>query len=291
MPSPHRLDSGLYRFVIPVVAIEILFVAVPLAIGFYYSLHRADYFQITTFRGLDNYWMVLTSPLVIESLLATAVFSVFSLIFTFVLGFALALHLERDTRLNVFLRAVVLVPYIIAMLVGSLLLKWIFSKDAGVMHMMLGPFGFGDVSVLADPGTAMGALIFNAVWRDCAFAMILLLAGLKGVSPQLHAAARVDGASAFYRFRRITLPLLRIPIFITLVRLLIHFVNVLTFALVLTGGGPNNATQTMGLAMYRMGFVDFRLGQANALAFLVFLFNLVLIFILLRLFRERRAAL
>jgi ABC-type sugar transport system permease subunit len=64
---------------------------------------------------------------------------------------------------------------------------------------------------------------------------------------------------------------------------------VLTFALILTGGGPNNATQTMGLTMYRMGFVDYRLGQANALAFLVFLFNLVLIFVLLRLFRERKA--
>ena len=128
----------------------------------------------------------------------------------------------------------------------------------------------------------MAALVFNAVWRDSAFAMILLLAGLKGISPQLYAAARVDGASAWYRFRRITLPLLRVPILITLVRLLIHFVNVLTFALILTGGGPNNATQTMGLAMYRIGFVDFRLGQANALAILVLLFNLVLIAVLLR---------
>ena len=73
-----------------------------------------------------------------------------------------------------------------------------------------------------------------------------------------------------------------------MIRLAIHFVNVLTFALVLTGGGPNNATQTMGLTMYRMGFADFRLGPANALAILVLLFNLVLIAALLRLFRERR---
>ena len=133
-------------------------------------------------------------------------------------------------------------------------------------------------------------MIFNAVWRDSAFAMILLLAGLKSIPPQLHAAARVDGASAWYRFRRITLPLMRLPILITLVRLLIHFVNVLTFALVLTGGGPNNATQTMGLAMYRLGFIDFRIGEANALAMLVFLFNIVLIAVNVALFRERRGA-
>ncbi|MBL8669397.1 MAG: sugar ABC transporter permease, partial [Alphaproteobacteria bacterium] len=178
----------------------------------------------------------------------------------------------------------------ISMLVGSLLLKWIYTPDSGLMHMALGPIGLGGMTLLADPAGAMAALVSNAVWRDSAFAMILLMAGLKGIDPQLHAAARVDGASAWYRFRRLTLPLLRIPILITLVRLLIHFVNVLTFALILTGGGPDQATQTMGLTLYRIGFQDYRLGQANALAFLVFLFNLALIVVLVRLFRERRSA-
>jgi ABC-type sugar transport system permease subunit len=290
MPINPRSSWYPYRFVLPVLAIEILFVGVPLVIGVYYSLHRADYFQLTEFVGLRNYITVLESPVVRESLAATAIFSVFSLTLTFGVGLALALYLERDTRLHVFTRAVVLVPYTIAMLVGSLLLKWIFSKDAGIMYLALGPLGLPDISVLADPTSAMAALVYNAVWRDSAFAMILLMAGLKGIDAQLYAAARVDGASAWYRFRRITLPLLRVPILITLIRLLIHFVNVLTFALILTGGGPNNSTQTMGLTMYRMGFVDFRLGPANALAFLVLLFNLVLIFILLRLFRQRKGA-
>jgi ABC-type sugar transport system permease subunit len=279
-----------WRWVAPVLLLEAVLVLVPLCIGFWYSLHRADYFQITAFRGLQNYVQVLSSPIFVESLVATAVFSLGALFLTFVVGFSLAIRLERDTRLNVLLRAVVLVPYIIAMLVGSLLLKWIFSTDGGISQMLLGPFGLQDTAILADQRGAMGALIFNALWRDCGFAMILLMAGLKGIPFELYAAAQVDGASAWYRFRRITLPLMRIPIFITLVRLLIHFVNVLTFSLVLTGGGPNNATLTMGLTMYRMGFVDYRIGQANALALMVFLFNLVLIFALLRLFAERRGS-
>ncbi len=280
--------ASAYRYIAPLLVLELVFVFVPLCIGFYYSLHRADYFQITSFRGFANYAQVLSSPVVIESLVATAVFSLGALVLTFVVGLALAVRLEADTRLNVFLRAVVLVPYIIAMLVGSLLLKWIFSTDGGISQLLLGPFGMADTSILADARGAMGALIFNALWRDCGFAMILLMAGLKGIPLELYAAARVDGAGGWYTFRRITLPLMRIPIFITLVRLLIHFVNVLTFALVLTGGGPNNATLTMGLTMYRMGFVDYRIGQANALALLVFVFNLMLIFVLLRLFAERR---
>jgi ABC-type sugar transport system permease subunit len=226
--------------------------------------------------------------MVLNSLWVTGVFSIFALFFTFILGFALALYLERDTRLNVFLRAVVLIPYIIAMLVGSLLLKWIFGQDSGILNFALGPLGFGQTTILADPKAAMAALVFNAVWRDSAFAMILLLAGLKGIDPQLYAAARVDGAGAIMRFRTLTLPLMRTPILIATIRLAIHFVNVLTFALILTGGGPNEATQTLGLTMYRIGFVDFRIGQASAMAFMVFLFNLVLIFILLRLFREKQ---
>lgn len=289
----RRVDPDEWRafgFVAPLVLVEVLFVAVPLAIGLYYSFFRVDYFELTEFRGLGNYWRVLTSRTVITAFFATAIFSVGALVLTLTVGFALALHLERDSRWNVAVRAVALVPYVIAMLVGSLLLRWMFSRDAGLIGAALGPFGMGDATILADPQLAMAALIFNAVWRDSAFAMILLLAGLKSIPPELYAAARVDGAGAFYRFWRITVPMMRIPILITVVRLMIHFVNVLTFALILTGGGPNNATQTMGLAMYRLGFVEFRMGEANALAFLVFLFNLVLIAVNLVLFRQRRGA-
>lgn len=279
-----------WRFIGPVLALEAVLVAIPLATGVWYSLHRADYFQITAWRGLDNYWTVLQSATVQRSLVATAVFTLFSLVFTFGAGLAMALFLERDSRLAVLVRAVVLVPYVISMLVGSLLLKWLFSSDGGILPLVLSPLGLGQATILGDPDAAMAALVFNAVWRDSAFAMILLLAGLKGIDPQLHAAARIDGAGAWMRFRRLTLPLLRVPILITLVRLAIHFVNVLTYALVLTSGGPNGATQTLGLTTYTMGFVDYRIGQANALAFVVFLFNLVLIVGLLRLFRERRVA-
>lgn len=276
-----------FGFVIPLVVLEVVLVALPLILAAYYSLYRVDYFELTEFRGLGNYWRVLTSPMIVQSMFATMIFSFFALVLALTVGLGLALHLERDTRWNVFARAAVLVPYVISMLVGSLLLRWIFSKDAGITGAILGPFGLGDASILADPTNAMAALIFNGVWRDSAFAMILLLAGLKSIPASLGQAAAIDGASALYRFWRITLPLMRVPILITVIRLLIHFVNVLTFALILTGGGPNQATQTLGLSLYRLGFIDFRMGEANALAILVFLMNVVLIGINLLLFRQR----
>jgi ABC-type sugar transport system permease subunit len=275
-----------WRLLAPAIVLEATLVLGPLLIGVWYSLHNVRFFQIRAYVGWANYQRVLTSPEVLNSLWVTLVFSLGALVLTFVVGFALALWLERDGRGATAMRAVVLVPYMIAMLVGSMLLKWVFAQESGLSGLLLGPLGMGDVSILADPGTAMAALVFNAMWRDSAFAMIMLLAGLKSIPPGLHLAARVDGASAWTRFRRITLPLLRVPIVITLVRLLIHFVNILTFPLILTGGGPGNATETVVLKMFRLGFQDHVLGQANALALVVFAANLALVGVLLLLFRR-----
>ncbi|CAH1693074.1 Sugar ABC transporter permease [Hyphomicrobiales bacterium] len=277
-----------YQMLVPALVLEGAFVLAPLAIGFWYSLHNVRFFRIRSFVGVDNYWSIVTSPLVLNSLVVTVVFSVAALVLTFAIGFGLAIWLQRDTAGHVAMRAIVLVPYMIAMLVGSMLLKWIFAQESGLTPLLLGPFGYGDVSILSDPKTAMAALVYNAMWRDSAFAMIMLLAGLKSLPIQIFQAARVDGASPFYIFRRITLPLLRIPILITLVRLFIHFVNTLTFPLILTGGGPANATETVVLRMFRLGFQDNVLGQANALAVLIFAGNIILVAVLLLLFRQAK---
>ncbi len=269
-----------YRLLAPALALE------PLLVGLWYSLHSVRFFQIRRFAGLENYARILASDEVLNALWVTAIFAFFALFLTFILGFALALWLERDGRFTTVMRAVVLVPYMIAMLVGSMLLKWVFSQEGGLAPMAMGPLGLGDVSILGDPKLAMAALVYNAMWRDGAFAMIMLLAGLKAIPPELHLAARVDGAGAWMRFRRITLPLMRIPILITLIRLLVHFVNILTFPLILTGGGPSGATEVVVLKIFRLGFGDHLLGQANALALLVFLANLLLVGVLLALFRR-----
>jgi len=275
-----------YRLVGLAVLVELGFVIVPLVIGFWYSVNRVQFFQIRGFTGFDNYWRVLTSPSVANALTVTITFSVISLVLTFVIGFGLAMWLERSNRLNGIMQAVVLIPYMIAMLVGSMLLKWVFSKESGLSDLVLAPMGMGDVSILADPDTAMAALVCNAIWRDSAFAMIMLLAGLKSIPAHLQLAARVDGASAWYRFRRITLPLLQVPIFITVIRLFIHLVNTLTYPLILTGGGPGTSTETVVLKMYRLGFNDNVLGQANALAIMVFIVNIALVAVLLRFFKK-----
>jgi len=286
MLQTDRLTA--YKMLWPAVVIEAALVLTPLAVGFWYSLNNVRFFRIRNFVGLDNYLAVISSPLVLNSLIVTAVFAISALVLTFFVGFALALWLERDTSTSVLMRVVVLVPYMISMLVGSMMLKWLFANESGLAPLILAPFGVGDISILSEPKTAMAALVFNAMWRDGAFAMIMLLAALKSVPAQLFQAARVDGASTFYILRRITIPLLRIPIMITIVRLFIHFVNTLTYPLILTGGGPADATETIVLRMFRLGFQDHLLGQANALAILIFAVNVIMVAMLLALFRQAR---
>ena len=286
MLQTDRLTA--YKMLWPAVVIEAALVLTPLAVGFWYSLNNVRFFRIRNFVGLDNYLAVISSPLVLNSLIVTAVFAISALVLTFFVGFALALWLERDTSTSVLMRVIVLVPYMISMLVGSMMLKWVFANESGLAPLLLAPFGVGDISILSEPKTAMAALVFNAMWRDGAFAMIMLLAALKSVPAQLFQAARVDGASTFYILRRITIPLLRIPIMITIVRLFIHFVNTLTFPLILTGGGPADATETIVLRMFRLGFQDHLLGQANALAILIFVANVIMVAMLLGLFRQAR---
>lgn len=278
---------GPYHFVMPMLLLELLFVGVPLCFGISYSLRSARFFQAGAWIGWDNYLAVVTSASFMNSLIVTVVFTIASLVITFGVGLGLALYLERDTRFTVFIRAVVLVPYVISMMIGSMLLKWMLSEDSGLVTAIMSPLGGMEGTLLSNPTGAMSALVANAVWRDSAMAMLLLLAGLKSIPQQLYVAARIDGANGLFIFRRITLPLLRIPILITLIRLLLHFMSIFTYPLILTGGGPGNATQTLVMQSYALGFKDFNLGQANALAMMLLVFNVAVVLLLIRVFQKR----
>jgi ABC-type sugar transport system permease subunit len=280
-----------YKYLWPALVLEAAFVFAPLLLSIWYSLHKVRYFELGAMVWLGNYLDVVTHPVFLNSLLVTALFSLTALFFTFLTGFALALFLNRDGPFSVLLRTVVLIPYVIAMLVGSLLLKWLFSADAGLIAMANAYLGMSIATILADPTYAMAALVANAIWRDSAFAMIMLMAGLKSIPPSLIDAAHIDGASWWMTFRRIVLPLLKPAMLITMVRLLLHFANVLTFPLILTGGGPNNATDTVALRIFRVGFEDYDLGRANAMAILLCVFNVMAVMLLLAAFRKRNATL
>lgn len=280
-------NGTVVRLILPFVCIEFFLVILPLLTGVYYSFFDVKYFALGKFLGLRNYFSILTSTELQQSLLTTFSFTCYALAITFAIGFGMAMILQKDSLISVYMRSVIMIPYTISMLVGSMLVKWIISQDSGIIQLILSPLGLGNISILSDPGLAMMALVGNAVWRDVAFAMILLMAGLKSISDELYESARIDGAGTVAQFIYITIPLIKSIIAITIIRLSIHFVNILTYSLVLTGGAPNNATRTITLYLYKLGFEQYRFGMANALAVIMMGFNLLLIFTMLLFFREK----
>jgi len=272
---------------LPALLIEVLFVFAPLASSLYYSFRRVRFFQLQDWVGFGNYIGIVSDPIFLNALLVTTSFSLIALALTFGVGFGLALLLNRDHAASVLMRTIVLVPYVVAMLVGSLLLKWLLSTDAGLVPLAGAWIGIDVPTILGDPDYAFAALVANGVWRDSAFAMVLLLAGLRSIPPSLIAAARMDGAGPLRILVEIVVPLLRPVMIITCARLLLHFANVLTFPLILTGGGPNSATETVALRIFRVGFEDYDLGRANAMAIVLALFNIAAVAVMLVLFRKR----
>jgi ABC-type sugar transport system permease subunit len=261
----------------------------PTLYGIIISLYRVEFVQLLTFVGFKNYIDVLADPTFWNSVRVSFAFTVASVPFTMVSGLALALLANQNLRFRTAFRTVAMLPWITSYVVTYLLFRWILQDDIGLINALLVQgLGLQRVQWLGDPTLAMVSLIGVNIWRSAPHAMILLLAGLQGVSRDLMEAAGIDGAGRVQTFFSITLPLLRPTLLITVVLLTIIDFNVVVAMLVLTGGGPGNATEAMSLRMYNEAFIYLRMGPASAIAMIIFAINLVLTAVYVRALRTER---
>lgn len=235
-----------------------------------------------TFVGLANIVDVLTGDFP-RLLWQTLVFTVGTTIFPFVIGFALALALNTRIRGAKVLRGLMLIPWLVPGVVVSFLWMWIFNANYGVLNALLETLGLidGPVAWLAQPGTAMTAVVVAKTWQSFPWMMVMLLAGLQTVPRELHEAAEMDGAGTVRRFFSITLPQVKGIVGLVLLLELIWNFQHFDIIYVLTGGGPAGATQTFATAVYETAFHGFDLGRAGALGLLwmVLLMGLVVVYI------------
>ncbi|MFD6445729.1 carbohydrate ABC transporter permease [Promicromonospora sp. NPDC060204] len=235
-----------------------------------------------TFVGLQNIVDVLTGDFP-RLLGQTLVFTVGTTIFPFVIGFALALALNTRIRGAKVLRGLMLIPWLVPGVVVSFLWMWIFNANYGVLNALLETLGLVDGAVpwLAQPGTAMTAVIVAKTWQSFPWMMVMLLAGLQTVPRELHEAAEMDGAGTVRRFFSITLPQVKGIVGLVLLLELIWNFQHFDIIYVLTGGGPAGSTQTFATAVYETAFHGFDLGHAGALGLLwmVLLMGLVVVYI------------
>jgi multiple sugar transport system permease protein len=248
------------------------------------GMFRTDFLTETTFVGLRWYQNVLSDSLVRKALINTAIFSFTVVPINTVLALLIAVMLNQGIRLQSFWRTVYYLPSVVSGVEVSLLWKWLYQPDIGLLNSILGPllrpFDIDPPRWIFSMEWALPSLIIMAFW-GAGGAMLIYLAGLRGIPTSLYEAAEIDGATSFRRFFAVTLPLLTPTIFFNVVLNIIGSWQVFTQAMVMTRGGPNNATLTMVLHIYNTGFQNFYFGYASAQAW--FLFVIVLGFVILAL--------
>lgn len=279
----HSRHAGL-TYIVPAFGLLGLVLFSPVFYGFWFSLFRIRYGAPTDFIGLGNFAALLSDPVLGGVLSRSVVFTAFAVSLTIALALALAVWIDRlGEKRGFVIQMIVIVPWIISTVVATLLFRWVFVNDIGLALSLMRWAGFGDVKLLNDPTSAMALLIGVSVWKRIGYAVIILLAGLKGIPDDYEEAARIDGASGWQIFRRITLPLLKTPLLLVAIVLTLSNLNTVETPLVLTGGGPGSATRILPMDIFDRAFINYDLGSASSLAVLMFTGNVVLVLLYVRL--------
>lgn len=230
------------------------------------------------FVGLDNFARTLSSGAFRAALLNTAVFAGLSVGAELVLGVAAALLLDQEFRGRTLLRALMILPWALPTVVNAVLWRLIYNPEYGALNAALTQAGVldGYRSWLGEPGSALLALVVADTWKNFPLVALIALAALQAVPRDIKAAAIVDGAGAFSRFRFVILPYLAGPLTVALVLRTIEAFKVFDIVWVMTRGGPANATRTLSILVYQEAFSFQRAGSGASLALVVTLVVAVL---------------
>lgn len=277
MKKTTRKDFSIC-YIIPAMSILLLFLVIPLIYTVYCSLFNLDYLVKGDFVGLGNYISLLKNKRVMASFNFTFMITIVSTALSVFIGLVLALWIDRKEGLFAYLIEMFgLIPWVISMMVAALLWRWLFNGDLGLFNMILRGLGFDPIYVVQNKTSAIIALIFVLVWRLVGYAMIMILAGLKGLDTTLIEAAKIDGASPLQLLRYIKLPLIKTSVLLSTIVLTVSNFTNNTVPKVLTSGGPNDATNVITLHQYNLGFRYYQFGTSAALSILIMLITSLII--------------
>ena len=267
---PHRRGDrfAAWAFLLPASAYVVVFFGYPLVANVVMSAQdytvRSFYTGEAPFVGFGNYAAVFGNPLFSASAVNTILFTAGSIFFQFGIGLALAVFFNGRFLGSTLLRSLLLLPWLLPLVVSGAVWRWMFDQDHGVLNAALGAVGIDRVPWLTSTGWALPAVILTNIWIGIPFNLVLLHGGLRAIPAPLYDAAELDGANAWQRFRFVSWPLLRPVTGIVLMLGLVYTIKVFDVIMVVTGGGPANATQTLTTWAYQLSFQDFAFGQGAA---------------------------
>jgi len=275
-PRRRRELGWVLFFLLPSAVPLLAFTVVPMLSSVWVSLHEWNLISPMKWAGLGNYRNLLTDPQTGTVLLHTLVYVLGYLPIVYAGGLGLALALNQRLKGRAFLRATYFLPVVTSWVVVALVWKWLLNPTNGLVNELLGLLHLPQPGWWTDPAWALPSVILSSAWKDLGFVMVIMLAGLQSIPDDLLEAAKVDGAGAWQRFWRVTLPLLSPSTFFVVVISLINGFQVFDQVFVMTHGGPSGASQVVVGQIYDLTFRYGRAGEASALSWILFALILVI---------------
>ncbi len=243
------------------------------------------------FVGLDNYVNILQTDKFGIALKNTLIYTFTCIVFQVVIGYLLAVFLNQDFPFRNFFRSIMLLAWMTPLVITGSLFTWLFDVDYGVFNYILTSLNIVDnpINWLGQKNTALVAVIITNIWIGIPFNMILILAAMQSLPKDVYESAKVDGAKRIQTFWHITLPLLRPQLLVILVLGIIYTFKVFDLILIMTGGGPVNATTVLPFYGYELAFVNFSFGESGVIATVILIILLLIASIYLYLIKKEEA--
>lgn len=280
-------------FVIPALIYMLVFVGYPILSNFILSFQDVTVHTINQpdkpFVGFENYIKLLGDPVLGRSVVNTFVFTIGSIVFQFLIGFALALFFNKKFAFAKPIRGLLMMPWMIPITITALMFQFMFTSNVGIVNEMLKSLGMAPVDWLLQQGTAMTALIITNIWIGIPFNMILLSTGLTTIPEELYESAAIDGASKIQTFFKITLPMLKPAIESVLILGFIYTFKVFDLVFVMTRGGPVDSTQLLSTYSYKLSFTLFRYSEGATVANILFVILFFVSLLYIRFFNRDTA--
>jgi ABC-type sugar transport system permease subunit len=274
----------------PALIVFSVFVLWPLIDSFRYSLTNWNGFNPNTkFVGLDNFAKIFSDPNFLTAIVNTAIWMVAALVLPTLLGLALALLLNTGLRGAAIFKSIFYLPICLSAVIVGQIWIWIYQPDWGLLNTtiahLIGVPSF-TFAWLAEPSTALGSVILAWSWQQTGLAMVIFLAGLTAIPRDLLEAADIDGVKRWKQTLHIVLPMLRPATVVVVALSVINSLKGFDILYIMTGGGPFHSSNTLAFFMYEESFKKYRMGYGSAIAVVLFLIALSIIFSYFRQLRK-----
>jgi multiple sugar transport system permease protein len=271
-PFRHRDNANIgYLFILPSFVLLLTFVVIPIIWSFVLTFQKWSILSPGSWVGLKNYVKLFTRDVDYwNAFRNTAVFAVIKVPLSIFLSLVVAVVMNRKfAGVNIF-RSIFFLPVIVSTVAISVIWLWMYDRDYGLINYGLSLFGIKGPDWLGNPDIALYSLVIVDVWKGIGYMMVIYLAGLQGISTEFYNAAKVDGASTWQLFWKITLPLIAPTTFFLAITSFIGSLQVYTIVYAMTDGGPLKATEVVAWLIWKVAFQQHNMGYAAAQSFMLF---------------------